>query len=238
MKNASLLITGTDTGVGKTFIASSLARHFSVAGLDIGVMKPVESGCITDPEDEERLLPLDSMALMAAAGVSDPLDTVNPYRFAEPLSPNIAARLNNTTVELDVIMERYKRLSETHEAVIVEGAGGFLTPISDTMTVADLAVQLRLPVLIIAASRLGCINATLLTIEAVLARGLTVAGVLLNTPAPLEAGDRSHAHNLDEIKRFSAAPILGAIDFTSRGVAQEFGERIDVSGLLTESRAD
>ncbi len=233
---AGLLITGTDTGVGKTFVAASLARHFSAAGLDVGVMKPVESGCVTDPEAPARLLPLDAMALMAAAGVSDPLDTVNPYRFAEPVSPNIAARLNGVTVELDVITEKYNGLQVAHETVIVEGAGGFLTPLSDTATLADLAVRLDLPVLIVAASRLGCINSTLLTVEAVLARGLKVAGILLNNPTPPDTGDQSHAHNLDEIKRFSAAPVLGAVNFTDIGTAEELGSAIDVSGLITSNR--
>jgi dethiobiotin synthetase len=236
VKRTGLLVTGIDTGVGKTYIAASLARWFSSKGIDVGVMKPVESGCevaaVASEEAGERLLPSDALALMKAAGVTDPLDTVNPYRFAKPVSPNIAARLSGTTVELEVIIDRYKILANAHDAILVEGAGGFLTPLSDTSTVADLAVLLKLPVLIVAASRLGCINATLLTVEAVQARGLKVAGVLLNNPVPLKTSDKSHAHNHAEIRRFSSAPVLGSIQFNGSETVQEFGDSIDLSGLL------
>jgi dethiobiotin synthetase len=204
-------------------------------------MKPVESGCDIDTENGEKLLPSDALALIEAAGVTDALDTVNPYRFAEPVSPNIAARLSGTTVNLEVIIERYSILADAHDAIIVEGAGGFLTPLSDTATVADLAVLLKLPVLIVAASRLGCINATLLTVEAVQARGLKVAGVLLNNPAPLKThntDDKSHAYNLAEIRRFSSAPVLGSLQFNGSKTVKEFVDSIDLSGLLAPEATD
>jgi len=236
VKRGGLLITGTDSGVGKTYIAAMLVRHFRAAGTDIGVMKPVESGCTVAPalntNERERLLPSDALALIEAAGVLDPLETVNPYRFGEPVAPNIAARLCGETVELDFIMEKYRILDDAHEAMIVEGAGGFLSPLSDTATVADLAVLLKLPVLIVAASRLGCINATLLTVEAVQVRGLKVAGVLLNNPAPLQSSDKSHAHNRAEISRFCSVPVLGTVNFTERGSPTEFDDSIDLGGLL------
>ncbi len=232
MKRTGLFITGTDTGVGKTFVTASLASHFCALGIDIGVMKPIESGCNVDPYVKNRLIPSDALTLMKAAGVDDRLDNVNPYRFFEPIAPNIAARLNNVKIDLDLIVSRYKKLSEVHDSILVEGAGGFLTPLSDDFTVAELAERLGLPVVIVAASRLGCINSALLTIEAVRTRGLTIAGILLNNPVPPCTDDESHAHNFNEIERLSTAPMLGTLTFSDGNEAKGVFESIDPGGLL------
>lgn len=219
-------ITGTDTGVGKTFVACALACALKRSGMDVGVMKPVETGCV---ERNGGLVPADALALKAAAASADPLDTINPYRFAEPLAPNVAARNTEREIDLTIIKERFEDLSSVHDLVLVEGAGGLLAPVTDSETTADLVVQLGLPLIIVAPSRLGCINHTLLTVRVAEQKGIPVLGIILNHPAPLDAADLSTQYNLDEIKRLSGVPVLGEVPYMEEGEkAGGAGEHIDL----------
>lgn len=199
----SYFITATDTGAGKTFVASALAKALKNRGIDAGVMKPVESGCAPV---EGKLVPEDAEALKKASGSTDPLGMICPYMFKEPLSPHLAARLSGTEVDLDEIKRVYIELSKRHEVMIVEGAGGILAPLTDAKTVADLALLLALPVIIVAPSRLGVINHTLLTIEAARSRGLDVRAVVLNNTSP--AIDESMKFNLTELRRLTSLPVF------------------------------
>lgn len=192
----SYFITGTDTGVGKTIVTSSIARALTLRGLDVGVMKPVESGCANIGGAPS---PQDALALKEASGSTDPIEDICPYRLPLPLSPHLAARLAGVEVDFGVILRGYGKLSARHGIMLVEGAGGVLTPLTDELTVADLAVELGLPVIIVTDSKLGVINHTLLTIEAVQRRGLEVGAVILNRAS--EAADPSVEHNPAEIKR-------------------------------------
>ena len=166
-------VTGTDTGVGKTVVACALVRGLVERGIDVGAMKPVETG--VGPEG-----PLDALALQAEAGGADPLEDVCPQRFALPAAPTVAARAEGRSVELWAVKVAYERLRARHDCVIAEGAGGLLVPATEELSMADLARELDLPLVLVARGALGTINHTLLTLEAAVARGLPVAGVVVS----------------------------------------------------------
>ncbi len=203
-------ITGTDTGVGKTFVTSLLARIFREKGVDVGVMKPVETGC---PQKDGSLVPQDALKLKDASGSADPLDTINPYRFKEPLAPDIASEIAGVTIDFGRIKDCYDRIYRAHGVTLVEGAGGLLVPLTPDKTVADLILFLGLPLIVVAASRLGAVNHTLLTVECALHRGIEVKGIILNNASPLE-GDLSRGFNRKEIEKFTKIPVLGEVPYT------------------------
>lgn len=211
-------ITGTDTGTGKTFVACALAGLFKETGIDVGVMKPVESGCPEGEGDGQGaiLIPTDAMKLKLASGSDDHMDDINPYRFALPLSPNIAAReasMHSKEIDLKRIKEVYDRLKKTNETMIVEGAGGLMTPLTNTKTMADLALMIGLPIIVVSASKLGTLNHTLLTVSHAKSVGLKVAGVILNNPVEPDKKDESLAFNKTELSRIKGVPFLGELPF-------------------------
>ena len=185
-----MFVTGTDTHVGKTFVACGIAEALRRRGVDVGVMKPVASGAGDDARE-----------LIKAAGVSDPLDLVNPIRLKEPLSPHLAARREGKRVDVRRIDRAYRELARRHDVMIVEGAGGLLVPIRDGFTMADLAKRLGLPLLIVARDALGTINHTTLTVEAARSRGLKILGVVVN---------RSRQGRPDLAERLNPAAIAQA----------------------------
>ncbi|HTF56182.1 MAG TPA: dethiobiotin synthase [Planctomycetota bacterium] len=212
----SLLVTGTDTDVGKTFVAAGLAAALRRRGVDVGVMKPVATG----RTDDARIL-------MAASGSGDPLELVNPVHLKAPLSPHLAAKLEGKRVDLRVIERAYRALIARHRVVIVEGAGGLLVPIRDGFTFADLAKRLRLPLLIVARDTLGTINHTSLTVEAARARGLKILGIVVNRISP---GRRSLAERMNPaaIGKATGVPILASLPW--RPPAGAFDAIIDRLG--------
>jgi len=207
-----LFVTGTDTGVGKTEVACALVSGARFSGLDAGAMKPAQTGATPgEASDAERL--------RAAAGGADPLDLVCPYQFLPPLAPGVAARLAGVEISLPRLLEAAHALAARHAALVVEGAGGLLVPLTPAGTYADLAVALGLPVLVVARAGLGTVNHTALTVEALRTRRLTVAGVVLNRTVPDD--DASVPHNAAEIERLTGAAVLATLpylrDITSRG---------------------
>ena len=199
-----LFVTGTDTGVGKTEVSCALVAAARADGLDLGAMKPAQSG--VEPGD-----PGDAQRLRAAAGETDPPELVCPYTFAAPLAPGVAARLAGVEIRLEVILEAAQVLAARHTALLVEGAGGLLVPLTPRHTYADLAVALGLPVLVVARAGLGTVNHTALTVEALRARGLAVAGVVLNRTSA--ESDPSVPHNAAEIERLTGAKVLASLPF-------------------------
>lgn len=186
-----LFVTGTDTGVGKTFVTTALARGLRAAGIDVGVMKPIETGVPPDGPEDAR-------ALRRAAAVDDPLELVCPVRFALPASPEAAARAESRTVPLAAIRDAYATLAGRHAFMLVEGAGGLLVPIDGATDMADLARELGLPLLLVARAGLGTVNHTRLSLEAAAARGLEVFGVAISHSTAEESeGDRL---NLDGLR--------------------------------------
>lgn len=164
-------ITGTDTDSGKTYVTSLLLRALKAAGREAVGFKPV---CCGDRKDVEELL---------AAGTEGPgADEVNPVFFAQPLSPLVASWMANVPFEFDRITEAWNTLSSRYENILVEGAGGWEVPVTVKQTMADVAVALGLPVIVVVNNRLGALNHTLLTVRAVEARGLKCAAIVLNYP--------------------------------------------------------
>jgi len=199
---AGFFVTGTDTGVGKTVVACALVRALRARGIDVGAMKPIETG-VGDAG------PLDAIALSAAAGDADRLSDVCPQRFSLPAAPEAAAEYEGREVDLDAIRSSFWRLTARHAAVVVEGAGGLLVPIGGDIGMADLAADLGLPVLIVARASLGTINHTLLTRMEAHHRGLDVVGcVISHAGGPLSEPDE---RNLALLRRALGTALLGEI---------------------------
>lgn len=198
-----IFITGTDTGVGKTIVAATLALLLRMRGVNVGVMKPVTSGC---REVDGNLVSDDALLLCQAAGVSCNAD-VAPYLLREPLAPAEAARIDGVRIDFASIKEAYDRLATVHDVVIVEGAGGLMVPLAGGLLVADLVRELDLNLLVVARPGLGTINHTVLTCFAARQMGLGVAGVIVNnfpgSPGPAEQGA---AHQIGSL---CGAPVLG-----------------------------
>jgi dethiobiotin synthetase len=197
-----VFVTGTDTGVGKTVVACALARGLRARGIDVGVMKPIETG--VGPEG-----PLDAIALREASGAKDELELVCPQRFALPAAATVAAAAESRRVDLAAVRGAFAQLAQRHEWMIVEGAGGLLAPAAEGLSMADLARELGLPLLVVARASLGTINHTRLTLEAAAARGLALAGVVISHGAAvLPAADLA---NLDELRAELGARLVGEI---------------------------
>jgi dethiobiotin synthetase len=188
-----LFVTGTDTAVGKTAVACALARRLVEQGVSVKVRKPVESGC---HREEGRLVPADARLLKIAARSDEPLEVICPYPLEAPLSPERAARLAGVALSLDKLKTACLAGVGEKDFLLVEGAGGFLSPLAPGARVAELAAALRLPVLLVAADRLGCLNHVLLTAEAIAARGLTLSAVILNRLTPAHEAGMDNAADL------------------------------------------
>lgn len=169
----NFFLTGTDTGVGKTFTTALLTRALRQAGFATIALKPLCSGERSDVE-----------ILRAASHHILSLDETNPVWLQAPATPLVAAQLENRTLSLDPLQHWFRSLSEKHPSLLVEGAGGWLVPITDTETIADLALRLDLPVILVVANRLGCLNHTLLTLESIRSRALHCPGIILNHLTP------------------------------------------------------
>ena len=225
-----LFVTGTDTGVGKTLITAGLAAALRARGIDVGVMKPIETGC---PTRRGRLLPLDALTLQEASGSRDSLDLINPYRFREPLAPMVAAEVSGRRIDIRKIRERFVRLADRHPVLLVEGAGGLMVPITETSSFLDLVGLLRLPLLVVIESRLGALNHSRLTVEAALHARLLVAGAILNHPNK----DRSLAQrtNLSALRRVLPVPVLAEIPHLIAGERQPLWRDSRLQRLLAGS---
>lgn len=198
-----IFITGTDTGVGKTVVAAALARLMRMRGVNVGVMKPVTSGC---REVSGRLVSDDALLLCQAAGV-DCCDDVVPYLLREALAPAEAAKIDGVRIDFARILEAYHRLAAVCDFMIVEGVGGLMVPLAGGLLVADLARQLQLPLLVVARSDLGTINHTVLTCFAAQQMDLRVAGVVVNNyPQAPGLAERSAPHQIGSL---CGAAVLG-----------------------------
>ncbi len=188
-------VSGTDTGVGKTYVTALLTRALRQAGLDTVAVKPLCCG----PRD-------DVDTLCAASERELTPDETNPVWLSLPTAPLVAAREENTSVDLPALGRWFENLSSTRSSLLVEGVGGWLVPIANGQTSADLAVMFGLPVLVVVANKLGCLNHTLLTLESIRARGLSCAGLILNDlSAEVSPATESNRQILAE---FCEAPIL------------------------------
>jgi dethiobiotin synthetase len=204
----TLFVTGTDTNVGKSWVASLILRQLRDDNVRIGAYKPVCSGA--EIQDDGTRVWSDLIVLADALNWSGELDVICPQRFTDPVVPNVAAGLEGREVDNELLRTGLHRWEHIADYVVIEGAGGLLCPLSNDATVADLAADLQAPLLIVAANRLGVINHTLLTVEVARSRGLTVAAVVLNCcEVPDDVCDPSIETNLDQLQHWLPdVPIL------------------------------
>lgn len=216
-KPPKLFFAGTDTDVGKTYVASLAARVIVADGIKLGVYKPVASGCHTE---QGQLIAEDAVSLWKAAGKPLSLEQVCPQRFKAPLAPPEAAALEKTQVDAEKIRDGIKIWEQNSELVLVEGAGGLFSPLADGMLNIDLAQQLNAPVIVVAANRLGAIHQTLATCEAAAKRGIQPMGIVLCDPTG--TADDSANSNSEQIQKYCSVPILGSVPFNGTEEDAEF----------------
>lgn len=202
-----VLVTGTDTGVGKTVVSAGLLHALGARGHRAVGMKPVASGA---RRAGGRLVNEDVEALVAASNVQAPLQLVNPYCFAPAIAPHLAAELAGRAVSLPRLRSAYEGLCSRADRVVVEGAGGLLVPLNRRRDFAHLAHCLGVPVVLVVGMRLGCLNHALLTAEVLRWRGLRFAGWVANR---VERRMARFERNLDELRRRLPAPLLGVVQY-------------------------
>ena len=177
----AFFITGTDTGVGKTFVACQFLRHYAAQGLKVICMKPIAAGC--DLIDGEWVNE-DVVKLTAASNVAAPRELMNPYCFNEPIAPHLAAEIAGVEIDIAVIKSAFDQLCTMADVVIVEGAGGVLVPLNHQKNLTDLVLALNIPIIVVVGVRLGCINHALLTFEAIKTRKIRLKGWVANQIEP------------------------------------------------------
>lgn len=203
-----LFITGTDTGVGKTVVAAAAARALSSRGIDVGIMKPVETGC---RKRNGRLVLSDALYLKKAARVSDSLEMITPFAYHAPLAPRTASLLEKKEIDLETILSAYDQLRRRHSFLIVEGVGGLMVPLTARADVSDLIRLFDLPVLLVARSGLGTLNHTLLTLHHGSRLGIQFLGIIFNRTAPSPSlADKTNPAALAER---TDVPLLGTLPY-------------------------
>lgn len=232
----SLLITGTDTGVGKTFVGCGLAAALTERGCSVGVLKPAETGCALQ---DGELLPDDAPRLAAFARSTLPVDQLCPYRFAPPLAPSVAAEMAGVSIDPQRLRAVFQAQVPHHDVMLVEGAGGLLVPLVGRYSFADLARELELTLLVVMGSKLGALNHTLLTLHCAQAMALPVAGYIVNHPFPTV--DLAIQTNVRTLAGLTDVPCRGVIPFTALSgdseqdrtrLAALFSAAVDLDGLF------
>jgi dethiobiotin synthetase len=202
-----LLITGTDTGIGKTLIAGAIAANLRKHGLRVGVLKPAASGCV---KRREGLVSEDAEFLAHCADTPHPLDIIAPQRFAEPLAPAIAAQRLNVSLDWDAIQRSLGMIARDSDVLIVEGVGGIMVPMDAKYTMLDVAQWLKLPAVVVARPNLGTINHTLLTVNALRGAKVKVPGVVVNR-YPAESAGVAEETNPRAIEKWGKVPVLAIV---------------------------
>jgi dethiobiotin synthetase len=219
-----LFVTGTDTGVGKTVVTAATALALQARGVDVCVRKPVQSGARSDDPQG------DAMLLKTWIGLPDAPEEIAPFSFAAPLAPLVAAGLEGRMLELEDVADRVR--TGATGCLLVEGAGGLLCPVGPDWTIADLAAELLLPLLIVARAGLGTVNHTLLTVAEARRRGLSVEGVVLNGPA-----DESAATNIELIETFGDVRVLAVVPQHDGPITREWLRSLDLDLALLKEEA-
>ncbi len=201
-------ITGTDTGVGKTWTTVALMRHLQKQGRSVLGMKPVAAGCTLNDGQWQNA---DALLLQENGSLTVDYRCINPYALRDPVSPHIAAAQADCNVQLEEILRNFYHLRSLVDMVLVEGAGGWLAPLNDHQDIADLAAVLELPVILVVAIRLGCINHARLSYRAILAASQPCAGwiAVCSEPNMLVRDE-----NIATIRRALDAPLLGVLPYT------------------------
>ncbi|MBI4832684.1 MAG: dethiobiotin synthase, partial [Candidatus Lindowbacteria bacterium] len=244
-RDTTIFITGTDTEIGKTVVAAGLALAFRESGLDVGVMKPVATGCRSNENRDTpsvtslSLFSEDVDYLMGACGCKDGRELVCPQMLREPLAPEVAAELEGVRIDVRKMTRAYKELRRRHDVLIVEGAGGLLVPVKKNYFMVDLVVAFSAPIIIVARPGLGTINHTLLTRELARAKKIDVAGIIINNF--VERPSLAERTNPDVIRRYSGDQLLGIMPHLRRvsvahkrydGLLEATEANIDVGRIL------
>lgn len=206
-KAAALFVAGTDTGIGKTHAACTLIHALRARGLQACGMKPVASGCLETPDGRRNE---DALALQAAGSEPLPYESINPVALREPLSPHLAARLEGVTVAMAPLRAAFDQLRATHEAVVVEGVGGWMVPLAPGLLASAIPREWDLPVVLVVGLRLGCLNHALLSARAIQADGCRLAGWIGNRIDPAMAAVED---NLETLRGMLPAPCLGVLPY-------------------------
>lgn len=223
-------VTGTDTGVGKTVVAAGMLRALGGLGYSTAGMKPVASGCHT--VDGELRNP-DAEQLMGESNVTVAYNDLNPFAYAPPIAPHLAAAEAGRPIDVAHIAESYRRLAERARCVVVEGVGGWLVPLDSRHTVADLAATLRLPVILVVGLRLGCLNHALLSVGAIHRAGTQLAGWVANRYTPDIDRDRGM---VDTLRGRISAPFLGDLPFVSDDPVGAAATRLQMQLIINTTR--
>jgi dethiobiotin synthetase len=200
-----IFVTGTDTDVGKTYITKALIKHFCSQGFQTVGMKPIAAGAEIE---NGRLLNADVKAIVSASNVDAPIDQINPYVFAPAIAPHIAAQQVGIEIAIEPIMSAFKVLQQQADVIVVEGAGGFLVPINETLTMGDLAKALDVGVVLVVGVRLGCISHALLTVQSIEAKGLHLIGWVANR---IEPNMPALEENIATLKAMIKAPCVADV---------------------------
>lgn len=201
-----VFVTGTDTGIGKTHVSTALLRAMRRRGIAAVGMKPVASGC---ESTRDGLRNEDALALIEATATDLRYEDVNPYAFVDPIAPHLAASDHSVTIDPQRIVEHFERLRATAGCVVVEGVGGWLAPLGDSLMQADLAHALELPVLLVVGLRLGCLNHALLSARTIAADGCRLVGWIGNR---IDADMLRVEDNIEALKARIQAPLLGIVE--------------------------
>ena len=219
----SYFVTGTDTNVGKTLISVALLHAYAARGRRVVGMKPVAAGRDGSGQHE------DVIRLQSAGNVQVDLSLINPYCFASAIAPHLAAQQEHVEIDLSRIARAYTALAGLADVVVVEGAGGFLVPLNNTEDSADLASRLGLPVILVVGMRLGCLNHALLTVQAIAARGLILAGWVANC---VDEHMVMREENINALQRRIAAPLLGIVPYQVQPDARQVAGSLNVDCLM------
>lgn len=225
MHTRAFFVAGTDTGVGKTLVAAALLRGLRARGERVAGMKPVASGCRATPEG---LVSDDALALITEASAPAPYHSVNPYAFAPAIAPHLAALEAGTRIELGELERAFRRLAGLATVVVIEGAGGWLTPLDERHTLADFAERVHADIILVVGLRLGCLNHALLTAQAIDQAGLRLAGWVANGIQPHfeRAADNVHA-----LRARLRAPLLGRVPYQPFASATSVAAHLGLDAL-------
>jgi dethiobiotin synthetase len=204
-KRCGYFVTATDTGVGKTLVTLGLMQLLQAQGKSVAAMKPVASGC---ERYATGMRNADALLLQQQASLTLDYGLVNPYAFEPAIAPHIAAQQAGVTIDTDKIINNYNELNKKADCVLVEGVGGWLVPLNDDETLADLARLLGVEIIMVVAIRLGCLNHALLTAASIRAAGCTLVGWVANLLPPLA---ESAQENISALKSRISAPLLGVL---------------------------
>lgn len=232
-RSPGLFITGTDTGCGKTAVAAGIIHRLRSRGMTAAGMKPVASGCRETPaglrnEDAQRLL--------EAAGLPLDYDQVNPYAFAPPIAPHLAAEQAGVTIEADVVRKAFLALDKRTDCVVVEGVGGWAVPLGPDLMLADLARALDLPVVLVVSLRLGCLNQAILSARAVRDDGLRLAGWIASAVEPNMERAGANLASLREL--LAPTPCLGVVDHHPAPTPDAVARHLRFDRLMAAMGAD